>query len=424
MEGRLWRRVRMACGALVSAFGIALLVWLKCSTVVLTSGGVYDAILLPIGSGAIRWRADQSTIAAEPRLGDLHGPVVTRLADGRHAVSWFCHDRVTRDTTAADSTSIRCNERTTHWGWRAPAAVPLAVHPAVDRVAAVSDLEGDTTYFGTWGRTLGVLDSAGHWAYGTGHVVIVGDITDRGRWVYPLLWTLYRLDGEATAAGGALHVVLGNHEQYDLVGITKDVETEHHFAMRQIGAYHTLLDTTTVLGQWLRTRPVALQLGRTLFVHGGVSPDIVAAQLTVDSLNRRSRDFLFGRSGIGRSRDEQLGRQSVTQYRGFVMALDDQPLADSAHVNRALAQFDVGRIVIGHTEVDSISTLHGGRVIDINATLFAPQALVLDRDIPRVVPMAGPRRAWSEPAPVERRFELLNLQDWRALIGVFSKVSG
>jgi len=150
----------------------------------------------------------------------------------------------------------------------------------------------------------------------------------------------------------------------------------------------------------------------------------VAAQLTVDSLNRRSRDFLFGRSGIGRSRDEQLGRQSVTQYRGFVMALDDQPLADSAHVDRALAQFDVGRIVIGHTEVDSISTLHGGRVIDINATLFAPQALVLDRDIPRVVPMAGPRRAWSEPAPVERRFELLNLQDWRALIGVFSKVSG
>ena len=84
----MWRRVRMACGALVSALGIALLVWLKCSTVVLTSGGVYDAILLPIGSGAIRWRADQSTIAAEPRLGDLHGPVVTRLADGRHAISW------------------------------------------------------------------------------------------------------------------------------------------------------------------------------------------------------------------------------------------------------------------------------------------------------------------------------------------------
>jgi len=150
----------------------------------------------------------------------------------------------------------------------------------------------------------------------------------------------------------------------------------------------------------------------------------VAAQLTVDSLNRRSRDFLFGRSGIGRSRDEQLGRQSVTQYRGFAMTLDDQPLADSAHVGRALAQFNVDRIVIGHTEVDSISPLHGGRVIDINATLFAPQALVLDRDIPRIVSLAAARRAWAEPAPVQRRFQLLNVYDWRALLGVFSKVSG
>ncbi|MCU0617735.1 MAG: metallophosphoesterase, partial [Gemmatimonadaceae bacterium] len=279
-------------------------------------------------------------------------------------------------------------------------------------------------YFERWARALGVVDSSGRWGYGTGHVVLLGDMTDRGRWVYPLLWRLYALEAEAQAAGGALHLVLGNHEQYNLVGITKDIEPEHHYAMSRIAPYAVSLDSGTVLGQWLRTRPVALRIGRTLFVHGGISPSVVKRGPSLDALNAASRAFLAGAVVDDTSRDAQLGLHSVTQYRGFVMANGDEPLASEAHVAATLRHFDVHRVVIGHTEVDSITFLHDGHVIDVNATLHSEQALVFDHGVPRVRPLGFRRSAWTEPAPVVRRFALLNRHDWQALLGVFATIRG
>lgn len=417
---RIARRILIAAAGTIGVAAAGLVIWLSRSQVVQTAGGVYESILIPVGSGAIKWRADQAVVAPAPSLNAMHGPVVRRLGGGQHEVAWYCDDHVERDTLPADSVTIECEGRRSHWQWRAPAAVPAADLPAAPRVAVVSDLEGDSAYFGIWVRAMGITDSLGHWTYGNGQVVVLGDATDRGRWVYPLLWTLYRLEGEAQAAGGAVHVVLGNHEQYNLTGVTKDIEAEHHFAMRQLARYHQLLDSNTVLGQWLRTRPVALRIGRTLYVHGGVSPAVLRDQLSIDTLNARSRDYLAGKSGPGRTRDDQLGLTSVTQYRGLVMGMEGHPLADDQHIQRTLEHFAVDRVVIGHTEVDSIAVLHNGRVIDVNATLSGTKALLLEQDVPRLVDIGVQRSAWAEPSPRLRRFQLLNANDWRALLGVFA----
>ena len=50
----------------------------------------------------------------------------------------------------------------------------------VDKVAALSDIHGQ---YGTARRLLeinGVIDEEQHWTYGDGHLVVVGDIFDRG----------------------------------------------------------------------------------------------------------------------------------------------------------------------------------------------------------------------------------------------------
>lgn len=421
-RSRLARRLLRGLAGLLGLFCVLLLVWISRSTVVLTGGGVYQQILIPVGSGAIRWRADQATVAPAPQLDGLHGPVVRRLASGEVEVASFCGDRVRRDTVRADSARIVCADRQGRWRWRAPAATTSAMVAMAERIAVTSDLEGDSAYFERWARALDIVDSSGRWRYGTGHVVLLGDMTDRGRWVYPLLWRLYALEAEAAAAGGALHLVLGNHEQYNLVGITKDIEPEHHYAMSSIAPYDVLLDSSTVLGQWLRTRPVALRIGRTLFVHGGISPSVVQRGISLDLLNAASRAFLSGGSVDAASRDAQLGPQSVTQYRGFVLANGAEPLASAAHVEATLRQFDVDRVVIGHTEVDSITLLHDGRIIAVNSTLYSPEALVLEGDMPRVQQLGFRRTPWEEPASVSRRFSLLNRHDWQALLGVFAKI--
>ena len=416
------RRLLRAIAGILALLCVLLLVWISRSTVVLTGGGVYDQILIPVGSGAIRWRADQARVAPAPQLDGVHGPVVRRLASGDVEVTSFCGNRVRRDTVRADSVRIECADRAGVWRWRGPSATPATAVAMAERIAVTSDLEGDSAYFERWARALDIVDSSGRWRYGTGHVVLLGDMTDRGRWVYPLLWRLYALEAEAAAAGGAVHLVLGNHEQYNLVGITKDIEPEHHYAMSRIAPYDVLLDGRTVLGQWLRTRPVALRIGRTLFVHGGISPSVVQRGISLDSLNATSRAFLSGGSVDAASRDAQLGPQSVTQYRGFVLANGDEPLASAAHVEATLRQFDVDRVVIGHTEVDSITPLHDGRIIAVNSTLHRPEALVFEGGVPHVQQLGFRRTPWEEPAPVSRRFSLLNYHDWQALLGVFAKI--
>ena len=57
-----------------------------------------------------------------------------------------------------------------------------------------------------------VIDTDLTWSFGDGHLVIVGDVFDRGPNVTECLWLIYRLEQEASAAGGAVHFLLGNHE--------------------------------------------------------------------------------------------------------------------------------------------------------------------------------------------------------------------
>jgi len=52
----------------------------------------------------------------------------------------------------------------------------------------------------------GVIDHALNWSYSSGHLVLIGDMVDRGNNVVPLLWLIYKLEGEAKLAGGDVHL--------------------------------------------------------------------------------------------------------------------------------------------------------------------------------------------------------------------------
>jgi hypothetical protein len=394
-------------------------IWLSRSTVVLTSGGVYDKIQLPIGSGAVQWRADQSRIASQPQLRGLHGPIVSRAADSSYHAEWFCHDRMHESTARDTSITVACEADSRRVTVHPVDPATPGVLPVAQRIAVVSDIEGDVRYFRRWAQSLGVIDSLDRWKFGTGHVVVIGDAVDRGRDVYDLLWLLYSLQSQATAGGGNMHLILGNHEQYDLLGITKDIEAEHYFAMTRNRSYSEGLGPTTVLGGWLRSRNVVQKIGRTLFVHGGVSPAMLAEGLSIDSINSAHRQLLTRTTVDDSMRTRFLGGSYVTQYRGFVRAMPDMPIADPGHITRVLAAFDVDRIIIGHSEVPTVTSLFNGRVIDVNSSLASTQALTIDADRPVVQDIAVQRTAFADPAPVIRRFSLLNTNDWRALIGVF-----
>src|SRR6185295_2029032 len=98
-----------------------------------------------------------------------------------------------------------------------PAASPCE-WTGIERVVAIGDGHGAYDRFVEILKVAGVLDAGTHWAGGSTHVVQLGDIVDRGDDSRKTLDLVRRLEKEAQAAHGQLHLLLGNHEAARMLG--------------------------------------------------------------------------------------------------------------------------------------------------------------------------------------------------------------
>lgn len=195
-------------------------------------------------------------------------------------------------------------------------------YPAQERVVAVGDVHGAYDTLVKSLQAAALLDDAQHWRGGGAHLVSVGDLLDRGADSRKVLDLLMRLEGEAAAAGGRVHVLLGNHEVMNLGGELRDAaagefaafageesaeERAQAFAawrarqpaggdeaaQRQAFdakfppgwfAHRRAFAADGRYGAWLLQRPVAIAIGDTVFMHGGPSPALAGYDL--ERLNR------------------------------------------------------------------------------------------------------------------------------------------
>ena len=415
------RRTGWALLGLAATMVAVAFVALSCARVEMTGGGVHTRLLVPIVRGAIGVRVYSGTGENVAVPGYLAGPVVRRRADGSWSAAWFCEDAVRHAEGRGDTLQLACAGNAKAFPLTsAPVADTVAAMPG--KVAVLSDIEGNSRFLEAALRKLGVIDASGAWSYGTGHLVMLGDSVDRGRDVFAVLWRLHGLAAQARVAGGAVHVLLGNHEQYLLRGNVSRAHPEYRYALQQLGGYAQAFAGDSVLGDWLRRLPVAVKLGPVLFTHAGISPQVADADLPVDALNTAMRDYWHraGPRAADRSAalDAVLGLDGVTQYRGYFRASgDDRPAATQADVERILARYDAAQVVVGHTLVDGVTRRYGGRVIavDVNHADARPEALVYVDGAPRIVDLGIPRGLDDDTPRRLREFSLLDARD-RALL--------
>jgi hypothetical protein len=193
----------------------------------------------------------------------------------------------------------------------------------VERVIAFGDVHGAYEDLTQLLRASGVVDKELHWSAGSAHVVSLGDLLDRGGGSRKVIDLLMRLQEEAVAAGGTLHVVLGNHEAMNLLGdlryvtpaefssyaseepaglrerLRKEWITQHgekssgQFDERFPSGYfgqRAAFSSDGKYGRWLLGLPVAIVINDTLFMHGG--PSQVVSGLSLEEINRRYRAAL------------------------------------------------------------------------------------------------------------------------------------
>jgi len=301
---------------------------------------------------------------------DADGPYLFRDGTRLHA-RWVCDDRVVeRELEAGDVATVAPQCGYAHAvRVPAPATAAAAVLPAAARIVAVSDIHGQYGLLVKLLRAHHVIDDADRWALGGDTLVVAGDVFDRGPQVTEAFWLLYGLQQQAAAAGGAVHFVLGNHETMVLYDDLRYVNPKYLRSAQLLGrSYPQLYGADSVIGQWLRTRPVLLRIGDTLFLHGGIAPEALQLALEPAATNAAYQASL-GRPKAEVKADPATaplydGKTSPIWYRGY---FDGR--MDTAGVQKVLDRLGLARIVVGHTSMPHVSSFHGGRVVAIDSSI-------------------------------------------------------
>jgi hypothetical protein len=270
----------------------------------------------------------------------------------------------------------------------------------VERIVAVGDIHGDFAAFTEILRSAKLIDRKDSWIGGTTHLVQTGDFLDRGAESRKVMDLLMRLEKQAAKAGGAIHVLLGNHEVLNILGDLRYVSAgefesyrspdaaelrrqafesqatdsqkkdssyrrawekqhplgwvEHRFAFSQAGTY----------GKWLRQKNTVIRIDEVLFLHGGISPRYTS--MSIHDINELVRADLM-KSPAEAVRGILTDPEGPLWYRAMTQGPESEL---AAQVDAVLSAFAVQHIVIAHTPTPGIvMPRFNGKVIMIDVGL-------------------------------------------------------
>ena len=115
----------------------------------------------------------------------------------------------------------------------APAAANDWQFDNVERVVAIADIHGAYEPMVKVLRAAAVIDENLAWSGDKSHLVIVGDIVDRGPDSRQAMDLLMQLEQQAVIAGGQVHVLIGNHEAMNLMGDLRYVSLPEYEAFAE-----------------------------------------------------------------------------------------------------------------------------------------------------------------------------------------------
>jgi hypothetical protein len=250
----------------------------------------------------------------------------------------------------------------------------LAAQPAASRVVAIGDIHGDMPALRRALQLAGATDARGQWIGGRLTVVQLGDLIGRSDDEREVLDYVFDLQRQATAAGGALHALVGNHEVFggrvdnqavgpnpfpaweSVPGLRRDDPRLRHLPPNE-RARGAALVTGGPYARRIAAFPAVLKLGRTVFVHGGIVPRW--AQYGTDRINTEVREWLLGLTPEPHSTLGVDDGDRVMWTRQFSASVDPR---DCAVLEESLRILGAQRMVVAHTVHEQITARCSERV--------------------------------------------------------------
>jgi hypothetical protein len=227
-------------------------------------------------------------------------------------------------------------------------------------------------------RDAGLIDAAGHWAAGEATLWFMGDYFDRGPDGIAAIDAIMTLQAEATAAGGRVGALIGNHDVLTLAawrfGDRPSGGPGGTFlaAWRANGGVES--DLARLDGRrvaWLRARPAMAVDGGRLLAHADATFYQVYGR-SVGEVNRTLRDLLAG--------DDDRAWDLLLDYFSQRRAFQD-PVRGPERVRRFLTLYGGREFVHGHTPIGKLTgqrpeavtrpyVYAGGLAIDVDAGMY------------------------------------------------------
>jgi hypothetical protein len=321
------------------------------------------------------------------------GPYVLHDSDAARALYVFNNKSAEKKIEGADILLVSTDIPGARFGvsLKKEISIEPCVYSKPSRLLAISDIEGNFDALRALLQANNVIDEDFNWTFGTGHLVLVGDMVDRGNQVTECLWLIYKLEEKAKAAGGYVHFILGNHEIMNLNGDIRYVQNKYkrNAILLDKDYSHDLYGERSELGKWLRSKNIVEKIGDILFVHAGISKEVNNQLLAVNKLNELARPYYDKETLARESSNKALSllydpRLSPFWYRLYYLK-DSMRLGVGANridttfktpvkvVNQVLTNYNVGRIVTGHTiyKVEGnpgkyVSMHYNGKVINLD----------------------------------------------------------
>ncbi|HXM67505.1 MAG TPA: metallophosphoesterase [Candidatus Acidoferrum sp.] len=206
---------------------------------------------------------------------------------------------------------------------------------ATERLVAVGDVHGDFDDFCLILKRTGLVDDQNHWTGGNATLVQTGDLVDRGPKGLEAMDLLMSLEKEAATNGGRVVPLLGNHEVMNILGDLRYVTPKNYAAFadsdsekRRTAAYQeyaawyanrakqlatikqpalpakedgwmaehpagfleyrAAFSPNGKYGKWVRHHAVVVEISGVIFLHGGISPNLISLQL--EKINSQVRE--------------------------------------------------------------------------------------------------------------------------------------
>ena len=247
-------------------------------------------------------------------------------------------------------------------------ATEVSEYKNVKKIAALSDIHGQYDLFIKLLKNNKIINNELKWNYGKGHLVVVGDVFDRGKKVTEVLWFLYNLEKQANQKGGKVHFLLGNHEYMVLFKDLRYIHPKYKTTSKLLGVtYDQLFNKNTVLGKWLRSKSTLVKINNDTYVHGGISREFLSLGYEINHVNnlmRKAIDKKKSELNTTSFYKNYFGTNGPIWYRGyFYEKLQKQEIVG------ILKDINSEHIIVGHCSNKEVVQLFDKRVFGVDSSI-------------------------------------------------------